>query len=420
MLRVFRGSVGLASFSRRAFALTHASPLPLLAMTLMLCACDPGGANDIATVAAEPGSALAASVETWRLADTPMFTIGEPDGPTAIGSLMATLPGAGALFDNGSIAFVDFAGTEVAIHDSTGSRIAAVGRRGSGPGEFGVIGGVGVFASGDSLIVWEFTAGLPMPGLRFSVFGSDGTYARTVRADPGRHVILGHFDDGSLFASMSLPGSGIPASDGDFARDPIFMGRFSAAGEDLGRFGPFLGNEYRISEGGARSNVIAGRGTVFGVGRERFYAGDNGRFEITAYDRDTGHPVRQFAREIEFVVVPDSAVASERAADADRRQQLASQQRASLPALGERPARETYSAFTRIIEAPNETVWVAHSSDPGSELNIWSVFNGEGELIAEAHIPRDLTILSTGSDRVFVASADELDVDYVHVFEIVR
>jgi hypothetical protein len=142
---------------------------PALSLLLLL-----GGITGGITGCNSPGPQSDAVV-TFRLASVPSLDIGQPDGHAARELYRVT---DAVQLPDGRLVIANSGSSELRYFDSAGEYLTAVGRRGAGPGEF--TGDLSLLPYyGDSLLVWDARL------RRFSLFDSDGAFARTLSLPPG-------------------------------------------------------------------------------------------------------------------------------------------------------------------------------------------------------------------------------------------
>ena len=94
--------------------------------------------------------------------------------------------------------------------------------------------------------------------------------------------------------------------------------------------------------------------------------------------------------------------------------------RAMQPDVDEIPARDTYNVFNRILEDGEENLWVRHQVSASDSVRTWSVFGPTGSWLGEVNIPIGLTVEAIGREEILVVGRDDLDVQYVHLYRLVK
>lgn len=106
-------------------------------------------------------------------------------------------------FPDGRTAIANAGTHQIRYYDPSGRYVSAVGRRGTGPGEFAEVGSIRLYQLHDTLFATD--------GLRLHVYAPDGGFVDTRTLDLTGEVtspyVWGVFDDGSFFV-MALYGSG--------------------------------------------------------------------------------------------------------------------------------------------------------------------------------------------------------------------
>jgi hypothetical protein len=76
--------------------------------------------------------------------------------------------------------------------------------------------------------------------------------------------------------------------------------------------------------------------------------------------------------------------------------------------------------FNRIIEDPDENLWVRHAPVRADSIQTWSVFNPEGSWLGEVDVPWRLSVRAIGRTEIAGVIFDELGVEYVKVFRLLK
>lgn len=167
-----------------------------VAFTTVAAACEAGTDQNIPTNTSSSDGVLAlaaacdpesCSIELQRVVE-----ISDSADPGLLGSTTLF-----SLYRDGSGRFVvpAVSGDMFVVFDSTGTLLATVGRRGSGPAEFQRVGNT-VGGPGDTLYVYDMRLG------RISAFSSDLDYSRTITLPFQPEYVL---EDGSFVVSQQIP-----------------------------------------------------------------------------------------------------------------------------------------------------------------------------------------------------------------------
>jgi hypothetical protein len=381
-----------------------------------------------------PGSIEAA--ETWSLAEEPAVDIGSGVDPdVALFRVTAVVP-----LDRGRVAVATNSPPQVLVLEPDGTVGSTLGREGDGPGEFASIAsvvrlGADPPAVADSLGVWDDVR------RRISVFTEDGRYVRDVDLSglapltpiaapnvlvPAGWTYLLPSSAGSLVlfvVGLFGPGEGV-------RRVEIPSYRVNGDGEELGRLGPFPGSETFMSSqtgmapypfGAETHGATSGDALVVGTAESpelRLY-GPSGALERIVrwpdHDRTVGG--RLLSDWNDFVdgwLTPMPA--TERATF-----------RGILEHMG---LPERFPAYDGLVTADTGETWVgAYAGQltmPATPLNVrvparrWLVFDGDGILAAGVDTPEGFEPHALREDRVWGVFKDELDVESVRAYEVVK
>jgi len=353
----------------------------------------------------------------WTVADSPQVVIGKEDG--AGDDQFDGVVGVVRLAD-GRIVVADGGSREIRYFSAGGKHLATTGGKGDGPGEFRWIDWMG--ARGDSVYVWDSFA------TRLTVLGPRGERSRTVHVDglempfPKAAGLMG---DGTLVLRPSgaleqdAPLEGERRDSIPYLRVSVETGRVSGR---LGRF--FLGERFVTRRGGMylASFVVFGRQGFFAPHSGGFYAGDNERFEITAYGED-GRPLRRLGRPHE----PERARPAEVEAHLARLRDsqdfaklFPGMQRVRELQLARLPHRSTLPAFARVLVDAEGAVWMEEFRADPEAPPAWSVFDAGGRWLGRVATPAGLDVRQIGGPWLIGVRRDELGVERVAVHAIDR
>lgn len=356
----------------------------------------------------------------WRVPDEPTLTIGQLEGNAHYELYQVT----GALSLADDVTVVANSGTlQLRFYDRRGTFMRSVGGRGGGPGEFQSLEWISRFA-GDSILA------LDVSGHRVSFFDSSGRFGRSVRLEPSPEIPfprpVGFFADGSLLATHGayVLGGELPVR---VERDEEGLFRFAADGTSASRVGTFLGRErdivlVRPPNGEPRVERwprLLGRTTVYAASGDRFYVADNDTYEIQVYSMDPPR-LRMIIRkqhvhlavtEADVRAVRDSVLSSTGRADPIVRSSFENRP----------PPPSTMPAYAPDIHLDVDgNLWVREYTRPGDPRVAWSVFTGEGVFLGTVDTPSGLEILDIGSDCILGVRRDEVDVEYVQRYELLK
>lgn len=396
----------------------------MTAIVLLLAGCEGRGAPPAAATRDSAGvqilSARIGATEAeraWRVADTPTVEVASAgQGEASLYQVVSAF----RMRDGGIV--VASAGTgELRVHDPDGRLRRTIGRKGQGPGEFGRLFWAGRWR-GDSIAAWDAQLA------RLTVFGSDGTYARTLSPNvplglsPRVHGVL---DDGSVvLASGMEPSRGMAMSPG-VRRDTTTLVVVAPDGTVRDTLGRFPGPEQYLMmpPGGGfvmhplpfgRTTAVAAQGAQVAVG-----SGD--AYQVALYDADRGLRSLVRAERGRRRVTPDdveryraSMVAMGAEGDA-----FARRQREQF--LREVPFPDRMPALTAILPDGRGNWWIQEPPGEGaSGASLWNLVSGDGRLMGTLRAPAGLSIQEIGKDWVLAVALDANDVEHVRIHAIRR
>lgn len=351
--------------------------------------------------------------DTWRVAPSPRVDIGGVEGdPTQ--ELFGVRDA--ARLPDGRIVIAHYGSQELLFYDADGAHLLTAGGRGGGPGEFQAMSWLQVL--GDSIVV----ADRRPPTLSF--FDLDGQFVRSVRFDANP---AGVFADGTVLATQTKfledPKDGM-------MRPPSTLLRYSSDGETVDTIGSVTGNEGYMQVGNQSITIMRlpfGRSTWTVVHGETFYVADNDRYQIDIYGSD-GSLRSSIRKSLDNLVATEAdleAYIQGRLRDAGDNEA----RRQSAQAMRRYPMPETFPAFgsnvagrvaTPVLVDDVGHLWVLEYNRPGDETYRWSVFDPEGRLLGEVGFPGSLEPMHIGNDFVLGRWRDEMDVEHVRLYELIK
>ncbi len=367
--------------------------------------------------------------EAWSVSAEPRVTIGVLDGPAEY-QLFDVV--AAARQSDGDIVVVDGGTREVRLYDGDGVFLTKLGGRGSGPGEFQNPVQV-LVTPGDTLLVW------------------DDELARVTRFDPvGNLVDMRSVDRGKIAKAVEpplYPGTGRLLPDGDLlvrlteksgVKQVRQNGKQGPSDESRAHSGAlrisadyaqvdtlmFFGDaeqvtvsapwgDWRIAPPRAKTTVMAVQGS-----ESRICIGDQKAAEISCFGPDASrtsirwHPQEVMLTDADVTKWRDTTVAM-LAGKLSESVVLSVLDQVTVPAV-----RPPFSAI--LLDAAGY-LWVEQgpSSNGDSESTDYLVFDPAGAVRGTVVLPH-VQVLDIGGDYMIGVHEDDLEVEYVHVFEIVK
>jgi hypothetical protein len=365
--------------------------------------------------------------EAWRFSAEPLVDIG--GGDTEDDQLYRVV---GALrLDDGRIVVANGGSYELRFFDPDGRFLSASGRQGGGPGEFQFLTWLGR-AGADSLVAYDPRA------RRLSLFDMAGTYGGSLTLVPvpagGRDAVAaanwaprprGWFAGGGYvatqIASRFSPGE-------EVSRPDELLFRFTPDGHLADTLGVFPGGELSMQTAGSQEPgrpglvFIApphfGHTTTYAVHGDRFFVATGDRYEVLLYSsggtlesvvRRAQEPIPVTQREV------DQLLEARRAAAPPVQPGMP-----APPSLESRPASSTIPAFQSIAVDDVANLWVEEYEWPPGRPPTWTVFDADGRLLGSVAFPDHFTPYHIGDDFVLGRWQDELDVEHVLLYELIK
>ena len=362
-----------------------------------------------------------ADANGWRLAESPRLDLGALEGPAATQFFQVS---DGAVFSDGGFVVSGFGSHDLRRFDATGGHLWTTGREGDGPGEFRGLMTIAP-APGDTLLTYDFRQ------RRISRWAPGGTLV-------DNRPLEGVDEGGFPFVETLLPdGRAVytflyfavddPPKPGELRRDPLEV-RVATPGDSAALLlGEFPGREFVIMRESQTSDgvrVISGsppfaRITTTASDEGGVWVGDNDRPEILRYGLDGA--LQMIVRlPFESVdVTPDlvqRALAEELEDVDDQEEEDLARQR-----WEELPIPETLPYFEALELDRIGNLWVREFQAPGDPTRTWHVFAAEaGTWLGAVTFPDRVSPLEIGDDYVLARFGDELDVEHVQIWELIK
>jgi len=346
--------------------------------------------------------------ESWRLSDEPHVRIGAVEGDPEY--LLLDVRSALRLAD-GTIVISNSGTEEIRFFDARGRYLRTAGGKGGGPGEFGNL--IWIYPlDDDSIVAWDDSP----PGITF--FDREGRFGHLARPEQPFGLLRGVFPDGSLLLAEHHDMSGLRPG---YNRPPARAYRLDGRGEIMDSLPVFPGREfeYRRAAGSMMFGPPPfGRRTVFAVTGAGFCAGSQDDFELACYDRaGTLHTLVRWPSRPRTVTAEHT--------ERYRRYQLDNLQRESYRArversLSEQAYPEQLPAYGAIVVDGEGNLWVEQYHLDWEETRSWLVFDAERRLLGTVAMRGDLIVHQIGRDFVLGWTSDDLGVEYVELYELLK
>lgn len=351
----------------------------------------------------------------WRLGDEPTLDIGILEGDPAYEFFQ--IAGARRLTD-GRVVVADAGAFEIRYYDPGGSHLLSIGREGGGPGEFGGIMSI-TSTSEDTLLVYDWR------NRRISYFDPHGSLARSVQLrflaeSGGFPMIVAPFEDGTVLIGLRTY-FGTGEFETGLSRDEIVYLRSDPEGTLMDTLAVRPGGEMH---GMAQENrrILGdrpfGRYPQYAVFGNGFFHGSSDRYEIEFID-NTGRLLRSLRRPVPNMEVTSADIEAykqeqiENAGD-ERQRQI---RRTLFEAV---TFPDVFPAYSSFLADADGNLWVAVYRRPGDDQPRWTVFDRDGHALGEVRTPERFRILQIGADFALGRWTDDLDVQHVLMFELLK
>lgn len=349
----------------------------------------------------------------WTISAAPEFSIGTGRSQDAYHLFRVrdamVLPDGGVAVANGGTG-------EIRLFGPDGVHVVSMGGGGEGPGEFRRLEAIELWV-GDSILGWDVRQ------QRVSVFDALGQHGRTFRVpefnDSFGPEFLGVTPDGRLFLRAGFPQRDDESFRGMFRPDQLYA-LVNAEGELAVDLGAHPGEEGFLSaQGGLESfyghpHAKSTRAAVWG---EQLLISPDDVFELRAFT---------FGGQLSTIVRLDHKSAQPTREDmarwfADFTARDTPEERAEFRrTFDDFPLLESFPAFAALIVDELDHVWVQNFAEPGDDQLSWVVFDPGGTALGVIETPSGLEIYEIGADYILGRALDELDVEEVQRWALIR
>lgn len=353
----------------------------------------------------------------FLLASEPSLSIGEEDGDEPY--LLHRVFDAERLAD-GRILIGNSGSYEIRVYRATGEHLMNIGRKGSGPGEFGEFSTIRMVRAGDTLLINDSEAQRVLvlaPSLEIT-----DTRPFRLAADIARPFLRSAFADGSWLAYAHEGGGGrLSGADGHVIRASYELLRYNADGELMKKLGtfdaqprvanmlpdgsghyPFIPLTTPQVEATRGDSVVVMRGTAP---------------ELEIYDQ-TGRLVQLVRWPRERVRSADVYPEFKARALRELETELNQNTRARYTALYAKdlPIPEYAPLYVGLVVDEARRVWVERYRDANAEPRVWDVIDTDGTWLGTVTLPPRWALYRAGTDFVLGRALDELGVVRVQVY----
>jgi len=315
---------------------------------------------------------------------------------------------------NGGLAVASAGSHSVLVFGPAGDFVRALGREGTGPGEFRTVGAVALVPP-DSLVAFDYQLG------RLTFFGPAGAVGRTLDvseflSSTGGFTQLHGVPDGFILeGEAGLDALGAEQT----ARGNAYSFRLDLLGDSIQAYGPFPGREV------FRTDLLMGS-LPFGA---QLFSGTRGdRLVIGTADVPEIREFRPDGSIARIIRWPDHEreVTDERAGqyvDHLAEREPPGERLQAREVLVDVPNSAIAPAYHELIISSSGTVWVGNY--PGPEALIpetpgparsWLLLDADGLLAGSVTTPAGFTLMAVQDDRVYGAYRDDMGVESVRVY----
>ncbi len=378
--------------------------------------------------------------ERWRLSEEPVLDIGSIDGSPEYTLGRAHSP---VRLSDGTIVVADMIDNRLRFYSSDGSFLRFAGGSGQGPGEFEQLYRMRKI-TGDSLMALS-------PPSATSIFSPAGEYQRRFNLDfvPGRGNMwwVGYLEGGALF-TLSLQREGtvelerpVDSPEGvefprferperdEFYRDTLQHFLFTMEGE-------LVDSVAKLPSQFLAENRTFAPNAAYGFHEDKLFHSPANVTEIRRFRAISGEDGHLSSLRLEQIV-RRTPLRTLVLTDEDKETYL-DRERARIRARAEQSPGQFDASFfeRRLLETrfpdsipdhgnrmyvdPDGTLFLQEYRLSDDEPFEWSVFDPDGRWLGVLVTPADFTVNEIGTDYVLGIGKDQLDVDHVRMYRLVK
>ena len=409
----------VAMFEPLACQLRRYTPVALL--VFLVAACGSDGPQSAFVLRDSAGVTIAESLgpaweeaATWHLSAVPRLVIG--DDETVPENLFTRVVGAFRTGDGRIVVTNMHHPPQIRVFDSGGRLLTTLGGEGEGPGEFRAIWKV-YGTSADTVVVVEFF------DTRLHFFSLDGTFGRTVRSrlnqatggTLGALITWGRFSDNSFLAR---PNNQCPGSYQGVGRGEDAWLRVSDEGVRLDTIAVLPGGECFLGDDELGGRIMFGRTTTVLAHSDRLYVGTADTWQIDVYD--LGGTLRQRIRRAHEPRPVTQADLEARQQELLDRVQSEERRRSLRRRFESVPHAESLPPYDLLMADAADNLWIREYASPLDTVARWSVFEPHGRFLGMVEMAPEFRPHDIGADYVLGVWKDELDVESVRLYDLIK
>ncbi|MFC1662004.1 6-bladed beta-propeller [Gemmatimonadota bacterium] len=351
--------------------------------------------------------------EGWRIGDL-LTSVGELEGDP---SLLLYRVSDGTRLSDGRVVVANSGTSELRFFDAEGRFLRSVGRVGGGPGEFQSDNTIRALVRlpGDTLLTWDIY------GQNLSLFDPEGEFVRATRlAFSGRmYFWRGIFPDRNLLMALRNPDAPTLTGAGVFPR-LVRLVNISSEGDSLGVYMDYDEGAWHYKTSGDHARMLEPplhRVSTLKVGGDRVYLASGESNEYVVLGRDQA-PILISRR----LIPPDPVTEEDRARHLVDVLEGAPENAQPLIRrdLADIPLPDFLPPYRRMMVDSEQNVWLEdYSISPGAP-NSWAVFDSSGRWLGGVTLPEGLDPYEIGPDYLLGEVEDEMDVERVVVYALVK
>ena len=317
---------------------------------------------------------------------------------------------------DGGFALGNSGAGQIRLYDPSGRFVRALGRPGSGPGEFQLLGPIWAIAP-DSIMAWDVIA------RKLVTFTSTGEVIHETRLEPapavqGPHVI-GRFADGALAVTGSRQRLALePSLVGKMVRDSTVVAAFDAGGAFKRRLAAIPGTPRFVmaTSGPVRWPFVPFHSGAILAVLDSSVATSDGRGMIDVIGGD--------GRTIESIVLPiKPALVTSDDVERVRERALATAKSPDERTLWERfyrdaPYPDTMPVIREMLSDGHSRLLIRLFERPGAETTRWSLYDISSRHARQLILPPRFRPLALGDTILFGVRFDSLDVEHVERYRL--
>ncbi len=349
-----------------------------------------------------------AGAQSWRVDSKPFLDISatRPDG-----SIAFSLAVGASRFATGAVIIADAADAHLTLFDSSGRAVSTIGRKGQGPGEFGVITWMGRCSS-DSVFAWDLSL------QRMTVISVQGAIVNQAKLPAEVTATVAPYSlacsRNGVLAALGWGRGGQPDAVGiTRATSPLVL--FDLKGQLIGKISDVPTAESIVSNAVGFAPRPLGRRSVFALSSSRLFLGTADSAVILSFDLQGG--LREVLR-----------ISETRRRPTQQHKDLAiepliaffprgSQRDHMRQALRDVAAPADLPPYSAIFADPNGLVWI-QTSFSGDKATKLEQVSPSGRLLGTMLLPANVTVFEVGVDYVLGKFLDANDEEHVAVYRV--